>query len=50
LIEALWPESAHSEQLDNRLHQLLYRVKNRYGIVIQFDGHAYQLQSKIEIC
>lgn len=49
LIEALWPESAHSEQLDNRLHQLLHRVKNRYGIVIQFDGHAYQLQSKIEM-
>jgi hypothetical protein len=49
LIESLWPESAQSEQLDNRLHQLLFRIKSKYSIVISFDGVAYQLGSRIQV-
>lgn len=49
LIENLWPDFSRSESLDNRLHQLIFRIKKKYGMSIHFDGIAYEMKSSLKL-
>lgn len=49
LIENLWPDFSRSENLDNRLHQLIFRIKKKYGLHIHFDGTAYEMKSSLKL-
>lgn len=47
LIEALWPEVAAREALDDRFHRLLSRLNGKLGSLIVYDGLLYRLRRPI---
>ncbi|MFZ4405294.1 MAG: hypothetical protein ACOYOK_14430 [Pseudobdellovibrionaceae bacterium] len=47
LCSLLWPEQSYNEQLVNRLHKVLTRLKKKTGPIIQFEQGVYFLTKNV---